>query len=120
MTNIKIIRGDTLNIAIVNILIEMDDGSFYPITGEDKFTFSICMPRNKPILQRRFPEEMSLVNGNDLLMTFTPAETESLKCLNYDYDCKFDYKGKGEDIYTIAKGELQVYESATKLAGGSA
>jgi hypothetical protein len=120
MANIKVIRGDTLNIAVVNILIEMDDGSFYPITSEDKFTFSICMPRNKPILQRRFPDGMQLVNGRDLLMTFSPEETETLKCLSYDYDCKFDYKGKGEDIHTIARGEVQVYESATKLAGGSA
>lgn len=118
MKRLKIIRGDTLNIAIVGIQIELEDGNFYAITDKDNFVFSICMPRNKPILQKRFPEEMQLVGGDTLAFTFLPDETERLQCLCYDYDCKFDMRGTGENIYTIAKGELQVYETASKLAGG--
>lgn len=118
MKKLKIIRGDTLNIAITGIEISLADGSKYVITDDDIFVFSICMPRNKPILQRKFPEEMQLVEGNSLCFSFTPEETERLQCLNYDFDCKFDMGGSGEQIYTIAKGELQVYETATKLAGG--
>src|SRR5574344_2032276 len=118
MKKLKIIRGDTLNIAIVGIQIDLASGTEYEITDEDKFTFSISLPRSKPIVQRRFPEEMQLVEKNTLVFTFSPEETERLQCLNYDYDCKFDMHGRGEEIYTVAKGELQVYETATKLAGG--
>jgi hypothetical protein len=118
MKKLKIIRGDTLNIVIAGIDIKLDDSSSYEITDEDKFTFSICMPRNNPILQKSFPEDMQLKDGNTLVFSFLPEQTQQLKCLNYDYDCKFDLKGKGDQVYTIAKGEIQVYETATKLAGG--
>lgn len=118
MSKIKCIRGDSLNIEITDIEIELDDGSFYMLGADDRIVFSISLPRKETLLDVTFPDgQLVLSGGNKLIITFSPWQTEKLKCLCYDFDCKIDFKGQGSDIYTIAKGELQVYETATKLGG---
>lgn len=117
MKHIKAVRGDTLNIAVTNIVVELDDGSFYTFTETDRFTFAIGLPHKKPILQKERPGEMQLV-GDTLLVSFSPEETLSLQSLSYEFDCKLDFGGEGTNVYTIVHGELQMFETVAKMGGG--
>lgn len=117
MARIKAVRGDTLNIAVTDIKVELEDGSFYTFTEADQFVFTIAMKNKEPILSKRRPGDMQLV-GDTLLVSFSPEETARLRCLSYEFDCKVDFGGEGRDIYTIVRGEMQVYETVTKAGGG--
>ena len=111
MINLKTIKGDNLNIAVQDVKIELFDGSFYEITEADKLTFSLALGRDSPLIVRKYPGEIERV-GETVIIKISNSETEKLKCFSYDFDLKIDMKGKGENIYTIVNGQIEVLPTA--------
>lgn len=116
MTKFKIIQGDTVNIAVHNVRIELADGSFYPITDKDKITFVLSL-RDKPQIVKTFPGEMKYINSKFLVLKLESFETQNLKCLSYIFEFKIDIGNCGKQVYTIARGNIEVI-SSTEASGG--
>lgn len=116
MTKFKIIKGDSVNIAVHNVRIELADGSFYLITDKDKICFALSL-RNKPLIVKTFPGEMKYINGEIVVLKLEPIETRNLNCLSYNFEFKIDIGGIGTQVYTISRGNIEVISSAEVDSG---
>lgn len=116
MNKFKIIQGDTLNLAVHNVRIELADGSFYPITEKDKITFSLSL-RGKPVIVKTYPGEMKYLNGKFLVLRLEPSDTRNLKCLSYVFEFKIDIGNKDNQVYTITRGTVEVISSTEGDSG---
>ncbi len=100
-------QGEAASFAFFHVALPITCESKLHIKPSDKLTFSIGRRNRKPILTKVFPNGFE--KSDDSYFVFlTAEETARIPCLLYRMQLTVDMRGKGEEVYTLVDGELEV------------
>ena len=100
-------QAEAASFAFFHVGLPMAGESKLHIKPSDKLTFSIGRKNRKPILTKVFPDGFEKT-GDSYFVFLTAEETAKFPCLLYQMRLTVDVRNKGEEIYTLIDGELEV------------
>lgn len=104
----RLVRGEAFSIAFFCVSLPLVEGRRYEIVDGDKLVFTIGRKGRKPIVRLTYPGCISRDVNNTFVVHLTAHDTIDFPCLLYEMQLTVDLQGRGEEVYTLVKEELEV------------